>query len=283
MYCNLRLGKLSVLLAAALITVASCRRGTTDDNYLANDDDREGYATEGSRIGWANEDIISLADQAGTLYNAEYIRKAGDKSVSVAVDTMNTPHTLIVRFGNKDVACADGRTRRGSIVISYNGRYSDTSDLHTITFNDYYINGNRMSGYMKVTRRDTTVTGDWYYNVQVNDTMHVNPDDKINNKFVLWNGNLVRRWVGGQKTNDRSDDFFTTSGTATLTRPSGHTFNFNIATPLQFATDCDFAQSGVVNVTGYTGNRVLNYGSGNCDNAAQLNIDVHVYQLTLDK
>lgn len=283
MYLKSGLLRFALLLTAAVITLHSCRRGTTDDNYLKDEDDRSGYASDGSRIEFANDDIIALADQAGILYNAEYIRKAGDKSVNVSVDTINSPHVLIVRFGNKDVECADGRTRRGSIVVKYDGRYLDTGRLHTISFNDYYLNGNRMSGTMKLMRHDTTVTGDWYYTVQVNDSMNMNPEDKINSRFIVWSGNLMRRWIGGQQTHDRNDDYFSVGGVATLTRPSGHVFNFNIGTPLQVATSCDFVQSGVVNVTGYTGNRVLNYGSGNCDNAAQLNIDVHVYQLTLTK
>lgn len=280
---SFRMGKSVLFMVAGLLLAVSCRRGTTDDNYLRDEDDRTGYASDGSRIEFANEDIIALADQAGILYNAEYIRKAGDKSVTVSVDTMSSPRVLIIRFGNKDVECADGRNRRGSIVISYPGHYLDTGTVHNISFNDYYLNGNRMSGYMKVTRKDTTVTGDWYYTVLVNDSMNINPEDKVNSKFVIWSGNLIRRVVGGQLTHDRSDDYFSVAGTGTLTRPSGHVFNFNIGTPLQFATNCDFAESGVVNVTGYTGNRVLNYGTGNCDNAAQLNVDVHVYQLTLTK
>jgi len=283
MYRNSGFFKFTLLIAASVLALSACRRGTTDDNYLKDDDDRSGYASDASRIEFANNDIIAMADQAGTLYNAEYIRAAGDKSVSVSTDTINTPHVLIIRFGNTDVQCADGRKRRGSIVISYNGHYMDTTQVHTITYNNYYINGNRMTGWLKVMRVDTTVVGDSYYKVQVNDSMNMSPDDPVNSRFIIWNGNLQRRQVGGQHTNDRGDDYFSVSGMATLTRPSGHVFNFNISTPLQFATGCDYAQSGVVNVTGYTGNRVLNYGNATCDAAAQLNIGVHVYQITLTK
>ena len=282
MYFNSGLTKYTLLVATSLVLFSACKRGTTDDNYLANEDDRIGYASDASRVEFANNDVISLADQAGTLYNAEFIRKSTSKCATVAVDTVNTPHTLIIRFGDKDCECADGRMRRGSIVVSYNGRYHDNNQLHTITYNNYYLNGNELTGWVKVTRIDTTVVGDWFYRVQVNDSLNMSPDP-LDSKFIVWNGNLMRKWVGGDKTNERSDDYFSVSGTTSLTRPNGHVFNFNIATPLQFATSCDFAQSGVVNVTGYTGNRVLNYGTGSCDASAQLNVDVHVYQLTLTK
>ncbi|GAA4468609.1 hypothetical protein GCM10023093_26540 [Nemorincola caseinilytica] len=269
------------MFALSALLFSSCgKRNTNDDNYLANDDDRIGYASDASRIEFANNDVISLADQAGILYNAEYIRKSTSTCATVAVDTINTPHTLIVRFGDVDCECADGRKRRGSIIVRYNGRYLDTNQVHTITYNNYYLDGNQMTGWVKTTRVDTTVTGNWYYKIQVNDSLNMSPDP-LKSQYIVWSGNLLRRWVGGATTNDRGDDFYSISGMATLTRPNGHVFNFNIATPLQFTTSCNFAQSGVVNVTGYTGNRVLNYGSGSCDDAAQLNIGVHVYQLTL--
>jgi hypothetical protein len=283
MHCNFGFRKFTLLIASSILIFSSCKKNTTDDNYLKDDDDRTGYASDASRIEFANNDVISLADQAGTLFNAEYIRSATDKSVTVSTDTFSTPRVLIIRFGSADVVCSDGRKRRGSIIISYNGRYLDTNQVHTITYNDYHLDGNRISGWVKMTRVDTTVVGDWYYKVQVNDSMNMNAQDPLNSKFVVWSGNLMRKWVGGALTNNRSDDYFSVSGNATLTRPSGHVFNFNIATPLQFTTSCNYAQSGVVNVTGYTGSRVLNYGNGNCDNAAQLNIGVHVYQLTLTK
>lgn len=282
MFTSSVLRKVVFVVFAAAIVFSGCKSAITDDNYLANDDDRTGYASAASRIEFANCDVIALADQAGTIYNAEHIRMPGSTCATVAVDTVNTPHTLIIRFGNEDCLCADGRKRRGSIIVSYNGRYLDNNRLHTITYSNYYLNGNQLTGTVKLTRIDTTVTGDWYYNVQVNDTLNMSPDP-IQSKYIVWSGNLIRRWVGGDQTNERDDDYFTVAGNATLTIPNGHVFNFDISTPLQFATSCDFAQSGVVNVTGYTGSRILNYGSGLCDNAAQLNIGVHIYQLTLEK
>lgn len=281
MLCNSNLKKGTLLIAASMLLFTACKRTNKDDNYLSNEDDRIGYASDASRIEFANNDVISLADQAGTLYNAEYIRGTST-CATVATDTVSIPHTLIIRFGSTNCECADGRKRRGGIIISYNGHYADAGQMHTITYDNYYVNDNHLTGSVKVTKIDTTVTGDWYYKVQVNDSLNVSPDP-LQSKITVWSGSLVRKTIGGMLTNDRNDDVFSVSGSATLTRPNGHVFSFNIATPIQFATSCDFAESGVVNVTGYSGSRVLNYGGGNCDASAQLNIDQHVYQLTLSK
>ena len=252
---------------------------------LTDVDDNGGYASDASRIELANNDVIDIADEAGTLYNAAYIATPsglGLSSVTVGTDTISSPHTLIIRFGNSDLVCLDGRKRRGTIIVSYDGIYSDQKKVHTITFDHYFLNGNELTGTIQTIRVDTTITGNWYYNVVVNDSMNMSQDPLLS-QYVVWTGNLVRKWVTGYASNDRNDDIFSISGAATLTRPNAHSFSFGISTPLQFAIGCDFAESGVANVTGYNGARILNFGTGNCDANAQLNIGVNVYQLTLTK
>ncbi len=280
MHFNSTFRKGTLFIAAFMILFAACKRASKDDNYLSDDDDRIGYAADISRIELANDDVISLADQAGTLYNATYIRKDNNSCATVATDTVSAVHTLIIRFGNTNCPCADGRNRRGAIIISYTGKYSDTGIIHTITYDNYYVNDNHLTGSVKVTRVNTTVTGDWYYRVQVNDSLNMSPDP-LQSKFVVWSASLTRKWIGGAQDNPRENDVFSVSGSGTLTRPNGHVFSVGISTPLQFAINCDYAESGVANVTGYTGARVVNYGTGNCDASAQINIAQHVYQVTM--
>lgn len=280
MHFNAKFTKGTLLIATAMVLLGSCKPAKKDDNYLSDDDDRIGYAADLSRIEFANNDVISLADQAGMLYNATYIRKDNNSCATVATDTISNPHTLIIRFGSTNCECADGRKRRGAIIISYTGGYLETGRMHTITYDNYYLNDNHLTGSVKVTRENTTVLGEWYYSVQVNDSLNMSPDP-LQSKFVVWAGNLTRKWIGGAQDNPRENDVFSVSGTGTLTRPNGHVFGVNISTPLQFAINCDYAESGVANVTGYSGTRVVNYGTGNCDPYAQLNIAQHVYQLTM--
>ena len=200
MHFNSNFRKGTLFIAAFMILFAACKRASKDDNYLSDDDDRIGYAADISRIELANDDVISLADQAGTLYNATYIRKDNNSCATVATDTVSAIHTLIIRFGNTNCECADGRKRRGAIIISYTGKYSDTGKMHTITYDNYYVNDNHLTGTVKVTRVNTTVTGDWYYRVQVNDSLNMSPDP-LQSKFVIWSGSLTRKWIGGSQDN----------------------------------------------------------------------------------
>ena len=264
----------ALLVAASALLFVACQK--SNDNNLNNGDDQGGYASDASRIEWATDDAISIADAAGQVYNGIYMGSC----CTVGTDTTDNPHTLVIRFGSNDCVCADGRKRSGAIIVSYYGQYADTNQMHIITFDNYFVNDNQLTGYITTTRIDTTIVGNWYYKVTVNDSLNMTPYPQ-NSQYVVWAGNLVRKWVQGFDSPDRSTEIFSISGAATLTRPNLHSFNFNIATPLQFALNCNYCESGVVNVTGYEGARILNYGEGTCDAKAQLNIGVHIYQLTL--
>ena len=269
----------------SMLLFSACKPDKDNSNALHDADDNGGYATDASTIEWANNDVISLADIAGFYYSAGFMRSsrpayAGD-CATVGTDTNSIPHTLTIRFGTTDCQCYDGRKRRGTIVVTYNGRYSDSAAVHTISFSNYYVNGNQLSGIIQTIRVDTTVAGNWYYRVVVNDSMNMS-QDPLNSQFILWRGNLVRKWVTGFATGDRNDDKFSVSGSAKLTRYNGHAYSFDISAPIQFATNCNYAESGVVNVTGYNGLRRLDYGSGGCDGDANVYIDVHSYPIKIN-
>jgi hypothetical protein len=284
MHCNSIFRKGAFFAVISMLVLGACN--PAPNTVLSDTDDKGGYESDGSRIEWANNDVISIADAAGLVYNGAYMRTTHNTigtCATVGTDTISIPHTLTIRFGPTDCVCLDGRKRRGTIVVSYMGRYEDTAQVHTITYDRYYINDNQLTGYVKSIRVDTTVAGNWYYKILVNDSLNMSPDP-LKSQFVIWQGTLVRKWITGFATGaDRGDDAFSISGTATLTRPNGHVFTFDIAAPLQFALNCDFCEAGIVNVSGYKGGRTINYGAGNCDNAGQCSIGATVFNITLEK
>jgi hypothetical protein len=282
MHCNSKFRNGAFFMAISMLLLTACHQ--QQDNPSLNSDDNGGYASDASRIEWATDDVISIADAAGTTNNGAFMRTThttyiGD-CANVAVDTISDPviHTLSIYFGDTDCVCLDGRKRKGSIFISFSGRYTDAAQLHTITFYNYYVNDNQLSGTLTTMRVDTTVTGDWYYKVQVNDTLNVS-QYPLNSQMTAWEGNLERKWVSGFTTGDRGDDVFSISGGATLVRPNGNVFSCAIATPLQVALNCNFVESGVIDVSSVAGARRLDYGSGTCDQNANLYIGVTSYAI----
>ncbi|MBC7552607.1 MAG: hypothetical protein H7257_01375 [Taibaiella sp.] len=282
MFCNQVLKKGSLFIAFSLLLFTACKK--TESNPLSDADDNGGYASDASHIEWLNNDAISIADAAGNFYNGVYMRTTNTFGACaiVAPDTLHSPHIITIYFGDVNCKCADGRNRRGNIIISYDSTYNKNGQTHTITFDHYYVNDVQLAGNVKVTRVDTTIVGNWYYKVKVDESMVTTP-----NQIIYWQGTLVRKWVSGYATGERGDNIFSISGVASLTRANGHKYVFNIATPLQFALDCDYCQSGVVDIAGYSGSRQLDYsvsnGSavGQCDNVAKLNITGRIYPLKL--
>ena len=253
---------------------AACHKTTSDS--LSNADDNGGYASDNSKMEQNSNDVISMADAAAANGGANL--RTTSSCVSVTNDTLSTPHVLTINFGNTDCTCADGKNRKGSIIVTYTGRYKDSGSTHTITYSNYFVNDNQLSGIKTVTNMGTNGSGQVYYNVTVNDTLNLG----AGNGQIVWAGSRTRTWLSGYTTADRTDDAYLIGGTTTLTRANGNTFTMNISTPLQIAYGCAWIEAGVVSVTGPLGGvRTLDYGTGNCDSEAQLTIAGHTYNITL--
>ncbi len=276
-----------LLLSLGLSVFAACNK--TPTNSLPDVDDNGGYASDASKLEWLSNDAISLADIAGQYYNGVHMKMTDTLNTFgacavVSTDTISsTEHTLVIRFGNQNCRCLDGRYRRGTILVNYSGQYMSSGCIHNISFQNYFVNDEEVQGSIVATKIDTTIIGDWYYKVLSNLSLVTTP-----NQIATWKGTLVRKWLTGYKTGDRNDDAFSISGSSTLTRSNSHTFVFDIQTPMQISTGCDYCSFGLVKVTGYTGTRLLDYGfnfnneiKAECDNAARLNIDGHLYTLHL--
>src|SRR4051812_3552251 len=131
MLCKLSLRNFALLIVVPMFVFSGCKR--VSDGDLTDGDDNGGYASDASRIEWVNNDVISIADAAGLLYNATYISSCA----TVATDTISAGnHVLIIRFGTggvggvttaaDDCIGIDGRKRRGTIIVSYTGHYFDS-------------------------------------------------------------------------------------------------------------------------------------------------------------
>ena len=285
MRCKSIYGAGALILVISMLLFNACHQSAVNPSLSA--DDNGGYASDASRLEFATDDAISLADAAGATYNSAFMRNAnGSRTTyighcaSVGVDTNDNPHTLSINFGDTDCVCLDGRKRRGYIWVTYSGNYTDASQMHTISFDNYFVDNNQLGGTIQTWRVDTTVTGNWYYNVQVNDTMTVS-NGGSQNLTSVWQGNLERRWIRGYDSSDRTSEVFFISGAATLTRANGNVFTMAIATPLQVTIGCNFIESGVIDVSSPAGSRRLDYGTGGCDQNANLYIGLTSYSIGL--
>lgn len=268
----------TIVLTMAVFTLAACKM-KKDDNAPAED---TGYATDHATLEKTFNDVQSIADEAGTSGSLSTFRSGpatlGGPCATITNDTVSVPHVMTVDFGSTNCLCQDGNYRRGQIIVTYNGHYRDSGYAHTISFNNYFVNDNQVTGTKTVTNAGHNSSGQPYYNVSVNGSVIL----ANNNGTISWTSTRTRTWVAGYNTTQWQDDVYNISGSANVTRANGNTFSLTITSPLVIALNCHWIEQGTVQITPQNGNvRTLDYGNGTCDALATFTVNSHTYNISL--
>ena len=267
----------TVLATAAIFILTACNRMKDRDN------EDTGYASDHATLEKTYSDAQSITDEAGESGGLSTYRVAAGGSTlsacaTITNDTMASPHTLTVDFGTSNCLCNDGIYRRGQIIVKYTGRYKDAGHTHEITFNNYFVNDNGVSGKKTVTNTGNDAAGNPQYSVSVEGAIVLADGGGT----ISWTSTRTRTWLSGFDTPDRRDDVYEIRGSGTITRANGKTFDLTITTPLHIARACRWIESGVVQITPAGANvRTLDYGSGACDAQADYTVNGKTYSVTL--
>jgi hypothetical protein len=219
-----------------------------------------------------NNDVVAILDQASTGQLSQFKKERG--CATITIDSISTPRKITVDFGATNCLCLDGKNRRGQIICTYTGKYKDANSVHSITYNNYFINDNQLKGYKTVTNNGLNAANNPNYTIDTKDTVI-----KANNAgTVTWQSVRNREYVAGYNTPIWSDDMFKVSGSGSGTRANGNAWAMTITTPLMIDHNCKYKIiSGEVQIQPQgKALRVLNYGAGTCDNTATLTINGNV-------
>lgn len=247
------------LLAISTAVMLSCNKKQT----TVADTNDTGYASDQVLSEKLFDDVQVIADLA-----AEYTGTGSFKTTACGAIS-KVPNVITIDFGTTNCMCADGRNRRGKIIISYTGNYADSNSTHTIKFENYYQNDNKVEGTKTVTNMGRNSSGQPYFNVSVVGSI-TKPDGTV----VTPNWARERTWIAGYNTPANwTDDEYKIVGSGTIIRSSG-VVNVAIVDsfPLIIATNCQWVKSGSIVYTLPGGrSRTLNYGNvPACDNQATL-------------
>jgi hypothetical protein len=277
-----------LLMTAAVIcfTFVSCRKKKDDDDKDTTSA-RDNALAEG-----AFNDVANIADQAATGSLATYFapsssqHKSSESMLSscaaISNDTSVSPHMLTIDFGSSNCLCSDGRYRRGKINVAYNGLYRDSASTHTITFTNYYVENNKISGTKTVVNNGHNAAGNLTYDITVNGQI-----DKISGGFITWTSSRTREWILGETTPPWGDDVYLITGSATgISTPASGTstsFTVSITQALRKELGCRHFVSGKFDLTpSGKATRHVDFGTGACDNTASVTINGHNYNVTLN-
>lgn len=261
----------SAMVLSATLLAVSCNKNKIDEGAFETDE--ADYASEHALAEQTFDNVQDIADQGADMATGGDLgyKTAGITAGGCAVVTRSAGN-IIVDFGTTNCLCRDGRYRRGKIRINYTGAYADSGSRHTITFDNYYQNDNKIEGTKTVTNMGRNSAGQPYFNIAVTGTI-----TKAAGGVITTNWTRVRTWTTGYSTlGDRTDDVYEITGSGTLTRATGAVINISIptTTPLVIALSCRWIQAGTVVYTLTSGaTRTLNYGTTPaCDNTAILTL-----------
>lgn len=243
-----------------------------------------GAPKDASKAEFFFNDVNNVSDEAcntGDLATIKSLNGIMSGCATVTLDTVAIPHTCIIDFGTSNCLCTDGRYRRGIINISFTGRYRDAGTTITITPSGYFVNDNQIIGVHTVVNQGLNTNGNIYYTVDVTGQIIL----ASGGGTISWTSQREREWIAGSGTASFSDDIYSITGSGSGTSASGANVTVNITAPLirKLEPGCRMHfVSGTIEITpGSLPTRILDFGSGACDNIATITVNGNTYTITL--
>ncbi|MBS1773345.1 MAG: hypothetical protein JST82_10835 [Bacteroidetes bacterium] len=270
------IGYTTMFFAAAVFMVVACKKKDAHDPAnLTKDDDN--YAYDDSRIQRTFEDVQSIGDEA---FNTKAVNLKGGSILGVGCATVNldtAKKAITIDFGKTNCLCKDGRYRRGIIYVTYTKNYNDSGSYHNISFKDYYVDDNMVSGSKTVANMGPDQYGRLYFGVHIDGGLILGDGSGTISRV----GSYVRTFLEGSGTIAPEDDKYQITGSGSLTRASGKTYTVTIKSGLVLKTSCNWITEGIVEYV-YAGRTTsLDYGLGGCDDQAKLNVNGNYSWITL--
>ena len=232
-----------------------------------------GYASDHATSEQTFNDVQSISDDAANVSAGPLgykMTNGGCATVTKTAPTPTSPGVMTIDFGSTDCTCHDGRTRRGRIIVTYTGNYADSGSVHTITFDNFYQNDNKVTGSKTVTNMGHNSSGQPFFNIHVSGSVTLKNGGTVSAEW-----DRTRTWTAGYSTlTYLADDVYQVTGSGTLTRANGSVITMTITSPLVVANGCHWIEAGTVTFEIASGQRrVLNFGDvANCDDQAVLTL-----------
>ena len=269
-----KISKLIMAIMCIAIISTSCKKNEKEDVQQSAADNALAEATF--------EDIGNQVDQAYDQSASKSLTATCPVIThSILCDSI-FPDTIIVDFGKG--CTVNGVTRSGRIISTFTGHYRDLGTVITHTLDNFYRNGNHITGTKTVTNNGHNSYGNLSFSISIQ-----NASITTDNGTISWTSTRTREWIKGSNTTWQTngllcwlDDVYLITGSASGTNVNGKTFTVTITNPLRVELSCRWIVSGTFEVTPEGGDtRTVDYGDGTCDDQATLTWRKKVYKITL--
>lgn len=256
-----------------LLLLSSCTRdGAPVHEFVLTAND-QAFGADHGQMEFMNNDAEAIVDKAMHNNNASF----NGCLPNIISDT--NANTIIIDFG-AECKDADNNNRTGRILVSYTRNYWDSGSVHTITFDDYKYNGDKMKGYKIVENRGYYGNDQLFYSVVIADTLYPKSAPET---FISYYASRKKVWLSGLNTPyDLSDDVYEINGSGSLKMANNAYFDYNILSALIVSLNCKYVKQGVLQVIPRDGHaRTVDYGGGDCDEDATMEVNGRVFGIKL--
>ena len=279
------------LTACIILLYNSCKKSSpTDSNTAA--------ATDHILVETHADDIVNIGAEAsyGAMATYRLTHPANIMYVACATITTNSavstpanPDTLTVNFGT---GCTgqDGRIRSGSLqyIYTHGMLYLDSSNVINVSSTNYTVDGNKIAISSETIKNMGHVTnGNLTYGITANMTI-----TKSGGGSVQCTSTKTKVLLAGEQPSGLPIDWahaqIAIFGTATGTSSDGESFTASVtqANWLVRNFNCtSYRKCFVAGIEdfnpGSKPTRYINFGTGACDNQAQITINGYLFTVTL--
>lgn len=257
---NFRKQGIAVLLLAALFSFQSCNKS---DVVSEND----------VIVKTTTNDYLNMVN-AFSLSTVEEITSGNDglKSATL-VDCVTVtihenengdfwPRNWTLDYGTVNCECFTGVMRRGKINVSLSDWWKNEGSLREITFEDFYLNNNKLEGIKTILNTGLNDAGNLTFRKKVSDAKLEYEDGSA----ITWNCEKTSEQIEGGETILFADDVWSVTGNGSGVNLDGKSYTSTITTPLIYKSGCFYAVSGIVEIaTEGEDVKIIDYGNGECD------------------
>lgn len=276
---RLLLAAFAAMLTAFVFT--SCQKESSSSTDTLTDEQATIYSDESAQAEASFDDVSDLAmiaaEEEGIaseggrgympLFEELTLRLGPCATITVTPNDSTYPKTITIDFGPTGCLCADGKYRRGAIVIHLTAPIRRPGAVMTTTFVDFYLNRAHIEGTKTVSNLSSG--GNIKFTVQVVGGKVTFPSGR----GWQYNGLKYVAQIEGGSTRTIRDDVFKIEGRSKTEFNSGVTVNLNTETPLIKKVVCPWISNGTLKIKINSRILFLDFGApnnGGCDNKALL-------------
>ena len=189
------------------------------------------------------------------------------------------PKKWVIDFGTDGCLSALGIVRTGKIYMTLTDYWKNEGSLRTITFEDFYVDGNHIEGVKTIENTGLNADGQLTWEHKITGGKVTFTDGTT----TTLESDRFSVMVAGADTPVFADDEFDMTGVSTGVDRNGVNFKAEITVPLHYINGCRFPVSGELTITseGSEVPIIIDYGDGTCDNIATMTIGEEVTEIEL--